>query len=631
MSPGSSGPDIAPDLVIADRVWDWVGDRLYAFHPFHQGPAFKVQFAQRVPELAIAVLSHRRSGLPRHPALDRAIEMLLAVQAERALMDRVVRSPQEFALYLDVYALLRQLGHEDADYQYVLRCAIEAGLLQQAERMPHRLMDIALSLYWADLPNPLPPMQELLKRSLLWGLPDPAHLDQSAMYALTHIVFFCHAFGIEEAPPARLAASPPMRRLFSGLLWRACQEAHWDLLAELLLCWDCIGLEQTPIYSETYGRLLAQQDAAGGFPGPAVALAEGTLPTESEDAHRYVSHYYHTTLIVALLLAQRNRVKTRSLPTEDPTTITLPERPIESVALERNARRALTDAADWASRLAQSTVSSERPSQLAAAILALWLTTDNSGPPRRGLESLIVRFSSALQGSFAQPPPVATAAALIHALGLADATIDAYLEVLRHALDLAPIDDMDLLETRVVLYGLGIGNDPFRPSTESIVSAATEALASGEPAAIGRFARGLAAHSRDRGDAPNDAVPVWLTELAEAMGGFCLRQGDLEGAARIWRAAMLAAPRDGDLRQRVLTLLMLHQRPSGEFGFFGPEERMLAARDIATTSEDPWIWANLQVCWALHDAVAVSWGTERRLVRTPHTATETLSPGPAAP
>ena len=295
--------DALTDQAVADRAWSWIGDRLTEFDPFANG-GFTIPAAQRLPELAIAILSYSRSDLRENPVAARALEWLDTARRERAFTDRAIRSPQEYSLHLDTYSLLRQLGRDDSGQRHALDVGLHSGLVRMSERPPHRLMDVALSLHWADLASGMPVMDAGMDATVMATMPDAVHLHEGALYALTHVIFFAAAFGVEP-PPIPIAPSRHLERQLTFLLWRLERERHYDLLAEVLLCWDLVGYRHSPPYRRSLHVLLDQQDSAGGFPGPSTAVPDGRRPSPGEDG--YFAHHYHTTLLVLLLLGQRNR------------------------------------------------------------------------------------------------------------------------------------------------------------------------------------------------------------------------------------------------------------------------------------------------------------------------------------
>ncbi len=259
-----------------------------------------------MPELSIALLSHRESGLGEHPIFPQIVEALTTIRADASLMDRLTRSPQEFAIYLDIYALGRMLGPDDRTLRADLERALAWGIPAQSERLPHREMDVRLSLDWAGLEWSEETWDQLIARSILGRLPDIAHLDEPNLYAVTHVVLFAHAFGLPGPSPWGIAPSRPVERFLTGALARTMRERHWDLVAEFILCWDLIGLPWTPAYELAWQHLLEQRDDAGAFPGPR-SDTHGVPPREADDEALYVAHHYHTTLMVVMVCAQRRR------------------------------------------------------------------------------------------------------------------------------------------------------------------------------------------------------------------------------------------------------------------------------------------------------------------------------------
>src|SRR5262249_40735010 len=139
-------------------------------------------------------------------------------------------------------------------------------------------------------------------------------LGEDGTYGLTHVLMYLYGFGIRRASiPAHQRES--LRRLLSMLLVGVCQDRHWDLLAELLLCWEAIGYPPTPLVDRAWEALLAVQRGDGAIPGPEWALplyeaAKRDAGDRRSEAAReaYFAHHYHTTLvgIIAACLRRRN-------------------------------------------------------------------------------------------------------------------------------------------------------------------------------------------------------------------------------------------------------------------------------------------------------------------------------------
>jgi hypothetical protein len=88
-----------------------------------------------------------------------------------------------------------------------------------------------------------------------------------------------------------------MSTLLSDLIVVTSQEGNWDLLGELLLCWDSIGFEHTRLTLAGWRSFLDVFRADGAVP-PCVAGDEEDASTQTETSD--FDRVYHTTLVAAL-------------------------------------------------------------------------------------------------------------------------------------------------------------------------------------------------------------------------------------------------------------------------------------------------------------------------------------------
>ena len=131
------------------RALKWVVDNLDSFDPFFAGEALKIGASKPASELAVTLYCHARlNGDQKSEAVQRIVALLMRVQRNREFRDRLLRFPAEFVLFCDIYAVLRWLGHDDPEQRDLIQRVIDAGLLDVVERVPHRMMDVRLSLEW---------------------------------------------------------------------------------------------------------------------------------------------------------------------------------------------------------------------------------------------------------------------------------------------------------------------------------------------------------------------------------------------------------------------------------------------------------------------------------------------------
>src|ERR1700694_3810345 len=129
------------------------------------------------------------------------------------------------------------------------------------------MMDIASRLAGGGFEPPWPSLRQLYGSSILGATPSALLLGEDGTYGLTHVLMYLYGFGIRRASiPKRQRES--LRRLLSMLLVGVSQDRHWDLLAELLLCWEAIGYPATALSNRCWKALLGAQQEGGSIPCP---------------------------------------------------------------------------------------------------------------------------------------------------------------------------------------------------------------------------------------------------------------------------------------------------------------------------------------------------------------------------
>ncbi len=294
-----------------EHAMGWILANLDQFDPFRGGQPFAIKQGQRVGEIAILLHAYAAVTGERDSVAVRRIAALLdSVRGNRELSHRLLRSPAEFVLFVEIYAALRSVGLEDQADRALIQRALDARLPEQLERLPHRMMDIASCLEWGGFEHPWPSLRRLYDASILGAAPSALLLGEDGMYGITHVVMYLYGFGIRRARlPRRRRDS--LRRLLSMLLVGVSQDRHWDLLAELLLCWEAIGYSATALSDRCWEALLAMQQEDGTLPGPEWArplyesAARGLAAEQAREA--YFAHHYHTTLVAVIAGCLRRR------------------------------------------------------------------------------------------------------------------------------------------------------------------------------------------------------------------------------------------------------------------------------------------------------------------------------------
>ncbi len=634
------------------RAMEWVVSHIDEFDPFANGRTFDVAHGQRVTELATMLntyvaLTDDRSSAPVTTLLEEAARH----QQNRALTDRIVHSPAEFVLFADLYSAIRRIGHDDPTQRELIQRVIDAGFLDQVERVPHRMMDVRLTLEWGDFTHPWESLESLCQSSILAREPRALYLDEASLYSLTHVIMFLYGFGTRHGAEHGLSPEQELRvrATLSMLLVITAQQHHWDLLIELLLCWDCLNFPVTPLCSKAWETFLALQEPDGALPGPERALAFSD-PSKAQDPVRqrelYVSHHYHTTLLAIIAavvhrgraVAQRARALSRRA---KPETIAAPSARIsgsahrpELEALRRSQRWLIArgvDAVDHSNRAALE------------LLLARWICRERIGgdPSFRTFAQCVARRLATQDASDAMHQGVGAASTTLSLIsasilrgedclpGGLDQFVSRSAEVLGRTRPPDAVSDLAFAEKRVILSRLGLGNAPLRLSRDELLMIADSIPLRGSAESFEQLAVCVDSFTAcgTSTTAPN-VGDDWLIELLIAVGMHYLREYDFPRATRLLRAASYLLTSEHSLLSQSYDFLLLHQDTTGAFGFLGPAQDALQRSSGAGFSVDldARLPVTLQSIWTLAERDADGWRLYASLHAIGATATHITPP-----
>ncbi len=315
--------EITDDVI--DRGLEWILSNINDFFPFINNEPWDIKKGQRITELATLVLCLNHFNY-KHNNLPLIINKIVEIYKNPRFRDRVLRSPDEFVLHCDLYGILKKLGIEDSEQRFVLKKALNSGIPNHIERQPHRILDVSLALEISELDSDWPDLnsKNIFKGTLLDQTINPIYLRESSLYAMTHIIMFLWGFGTRKPDSFFEKDKQKLATLLPSLLLCQVFDKHWDLVSELLICWDCIRLERTYAYDISWTTLLKQRLDSGAMPGPEEDIERRSFKPISEKEKRHLktsfSHVYHTTL-TTMMAATLRKYQTNNIPKNIPKKI----------------------------------------------------------------------------------------------------------------------------------------------------------------------------------------------------------------------------------------------------------------------------------------------------------------------
>jgi hypothetical protein len=290
----------------ARRALTWLGSQGHHFSP--RG-TLSIKTAKPAVELGLLLYALARPGASLVEASDPAvIDLVDLIEAIGQRPDVRLSPPAstvDVLLHAVICGVLSWAGRPAPYHRRVVRTALRAGIVDNADRLPYHMMEERLLLEWAGFAPELPPLNDLAARSMLSRRLCALRLTEQTAYQFTHDIMFLAALDPNTGIPGNVLVDVVrLYRVLADLLVSFAAESHWDLLGELLLCWDCLRLPQDPHYESAWALLLSQQAVDGSFPGP--PPPRRAKPEPDEETARF-GHRYHTTLVAVLALNGRVR------------------------------------------------------------------------------------------------------------------------------------------------------------------------------------------------------------------------------------------------------------------------------------------------------------------------------------
>jgi hypothetical protein len=294
---------IAPSVSLAI---DWIFHRLDRFSPFDDDDVYRPSRAKPFIELAIMfAVQAAVNGDRASPIVQSAAQFFQAASERDDFTDWILRFPEDIVNYAELCVAVDELGGDAGELRQRLQSAVDAGGLAQAERLPHRLLELRVALDWAGVVHSLPPTGDICAQTILGQAPSAPLLSDSAIYAITHVLIFGSRFGLRRDDLPEWLRAPSVRSLLCDLMVVTSQAQNWDLLGELLLCWDCVGFKHDLVTAAGWASFLEAFRADGAvLSRPAKETAEnaklGDTQTEDIDEASEFANFYHTTLVAVL-------------------------------------------------------------------------------------------------------------------------------------------------------------------------------------------------------------------------------------------------------------------------------------------------------------------------------------------
>ena len=595
MSPGEGHDDTASEFAPDLLALRWIAEHLDHFLP----PGILDDDAKCKPllELIFLMVFRLREG----PQLDafsaEILDRLTELADSPTLRDKPILNRNQLVLRAGACAILAFTDRRDRAQEFAVQRVIDTGLIEQSERLPHHIMIERTMFDWGGFSHGLPSLAELTAMSLLVRRPDAIYQSTLSTYEITHDIMFGYAFGERDATELSSAQRDQLHRVLTDTLVRFQHEGHWDLVGELLMCWDTMNFARDGVYDAGWSAFTASQDPDGSVPaicrpGPAEPpTREGPEPTEARFDERY-----HTTLVLLFAATARSRRERGVVPDAVPT-----QGMAHSSASVSDAR--------WLNRLSECTDSVRLPTVLIGALIGLTLVEATEPAIADFVDDAVRRIRENLFAptQLVGVPATLTLAAfaILRNRGVDVPALTGFVDAIRTAVSGIPPDEATAVvwcEKQVVLAQLGLADHPPLPKPSDVWRAIDRCVVpdltevwqlAGACTGFGTLPRRLL----------SDVDDVGVRRL-EALGVDAFRRRDLIAGCAVLRSAHALRPLHPVRLRSVTTFLRAQQSRYGGYGVIDPAvlgtQSSVGATDVDVDVDvDVRLPTSLAVWWTL--------------------------------
>jgi Domain of unknown function (DUF6895) len=564
----------------------WVDDHRARFDPDAAPLQAHVGADKALVELAVMTRRLQRSPLSPD-SMARINGFVNDMLGRPRYQHRNFRSRAEIVAAAFVLAAADQAHDTSQSLRARLQATIDIGVLDALERPVHRVMEERLALEWAGLHHSLPSWQRLTNDSLLGAGPNAVFLGRAAAYQLTHAVLYVAGFG-SRTPVCSLHRIAELRRRLATLIVRFRIQEHWDLVAELLLSWACLGLGPSGVCEAAWRALLDQVAPDGSI--HAVAEDPGTTGGSEE---RFRARY-HTTLVGIMAAETWLRSCSEGSPGEEGGGTAGRVHP------QAWARKvADVEAGRLASLVDEGAHQDART--VCGALVGVWICAAVSPAAKELLVRIAPSVALALDGDHAWTDTPAAWAFVTYGVlagrGRAPEGLDAYVRAAARALKSSRPEDLSLAEARWLLHRLGRVRAPDLAPVAAVSEAATEAALAPTEANCERLV--LTVESRTAFGALASSGPAWVSELLLGFAVHHARSEDLVSTGRATRAAVHLGGVSTDAAYELARYMASQQQPGGGFRPTSTGREAVGACEEPPASS---LNVSLSVLWTLAEA-----------------------------
>lgn len=281
-----------------EKSLGWLHKNLRYFDISDENYKYGYTKTKALNELVFLSAVYRRKNREDNYYISEFVNHTLSNLKRSFYIDRIKRNPNLFLPYVSIYESLKEFGYSMVELRTCLQSLIDQKYVLSSEKIPFRELDLIRTLNKCNFKHSLN-MKNSYKKTLLYNNPEIFSLQRMDAYSITHTIFYITDFGFSNSNSVRISKTKriELTKILNSLLYIYTIDQDWDLLAELLVCCDCIKW-YPPIYPISWNLLIKAQKSDGSIPRYSKSM---TIETDEDSSEiKYFEDNYHPTIITAL-------------------------------------------------------------------------------------------------------------------------------------------------------------------------------------------------------------------------------------------------------------------------------------------------------------------------------------------
>jgi hypothetical protein len=223
-------------------------------------------------------------------------DFIVRHSADPAYAETLRKRPTQAFYLLLPYLVLRATGFRASYYEDTVKRLHRWGYLRSIEMVPYRILDRQYFLWKSGYLRRESNWQQLYRNTILGRSRNVVYLDQDAAYSITHTLFYLTDLG--SRPPAiTVSEVKRVTRIVECLLVHYWRLGNWDLVGELLINLNCLGMHQSLFWRGASRAFLQAWRGDGAVPANGVGERELASGQGLARDTRIFPVCYHTTLV----------------------------------------------------------------------------------------------------------------------------------------------------------------------------------------------------------------------------------------------------------------------------------------------------------------------------------------------